>query len=474
VSRRKAALAVAAVLAAAAVVWMLAPARPKAAAKDGHTVYPAKKVLLISIDCLSEREFAEVTAADSGVAVPGLRRLIQDGVWYRFAHAQSPWTAPSHTSMLTGLYPRQNGRDVSYTAMFDRNERASIVPAFRSIADAARSAGIPAHAVTGKGSVSARFGPGQGFQTYSEHARDAFQEIRGSPYDHLSSDVRGVWADARKILEGHRGKRLFAFLHTYDFHDGPGEHPARDWETGHLDREHFKILEWIDRELVQKVIVLTGDHGSNILRKDRKLVHRGLGHYEENLNVPIVLKLPGQARAGATSDALARHLDLSPTILEALGVPFADYRGDGRSLLAVLERGARRGEASFSENDGHTYRRYGLVYEGFKYIRNDDSDRALVDLQNPKFALVLGKPEALRQRYVYPPHGEELYDIAADPWEVKDLVADPAHVRVLAAVRAQMNRILRYGPLYTEKGARPAPTPDPEILKSLRALGYIN
>ena len=80
----------------------------------------------------------------------------------------------------------------------------------------------------------------------------------------------------------------------------------------------------------------------------------------------------------------------------------------------------------------------------------------------------------LRSEYVYPPREEELYDLAADPWETNDLAGRPDRRDLLERARHAMDRIPRFAHLYTEsRSAEPQKKLDPQMIETLRALGYI-
>ena len=67
---------------------------------------------------------------------------------------------------------------------------------------------------------------------------------------------------------------------------------------------------------------------------------------------------------------------------------------------------------------------------------------------------------AIVKRYHVRP-AEELYDLAADPWELKNLAADPRHAEKLKALRADLDAWMKDAGdagLATER-ALPAPQP---------------
>ena len=83
------------------------------------------------------------------------------------------------------------------------------------------------------------------------------------------------------------------------------------------------------------LIVLTADHGETLYEHDCFYDHHGL--YECTLTVPLVFRFPGRVPAGARLDAHTQIQDVTPTILDLLGVD-AGIAFDGRSL-APLWRG---------------------------------------------------------------------------------------------------------------------------------------
>jgi hypothetical protein len=95
------------------------------------------------------------------------------------------------------------------------------------------------------------------------------------------------------------------------------------------------------------VIVVTADHGFawQVGVPTRRSVNPS--NVDELGPVPLFVKRPHQKRA-RVSDVLARTLDVTPTIADALGVPLG-YRADGRSAFSRAVR-ARR-EVSLTTRD---------------------------------------------------------------------------------------------------------------------------
>lgn len=95
------------------------------------------------------------------------------------------------------------------------------------------------------------------------------------------------------------------------------------------DTQLARLLQGIrDRKLDQDtVVVITGDHGEAFGYPHNTFYHSG-NVYEEDVNVPLILWSPSLFPTGQRSSAVGGHVDLSPTILDLLGLPLpADWQG---------------------------------------------------------------------------------------------------------------------------------------------------
>jgi arylsulfatase A-like enzyme len=150
-----------------------------------------------------------------------------------------------------------------------------------------------------------------------------------------------------------------------------------------------KLLAGLERagRYDDALIVLTSDHGEELYD------HGGFSHgytlYDELLRVPLFIKLPGQKEARVV-DEVVSTVDITPTVLDALGLPVPQM--DGRSL-----RGAAAGEPIASADqvfDVHWAKRtiaQGFLRDGWKLtdITSDyqgvRNERLLVNLiEDPK------------------------------------------------------------------------------------------
>jgi tetratricopeptide (TPR) repeat protein len=184
-------------------------------------------------------------------------------------------------------------------------------------------------------------------------------------------------------------------------------------------------------------VVLTADHGE-ALGEHGEATH-GIFAYEATLRVPLIFYAPRLFRPGVVS-APARHVDVLPTVLEALALPVPEGL-PGRSLLPLAA-----GRTAVEATAGTT-----VYFE------------ALSGQLNRGWAPLRGVIRG-RTKYVELPL-PELFELERDPREEHDLA--PGRPRELEELRALLAR-------FRSADRRPEPRPETaEVLDRLRGLGYV-
>jgi N-acetylglucosamine-6-sulfatase len=181
-------------------------------------------------------------------------------------------------------------------------------------------------------------------------------------------------------------------------------------------------------ELDETLIFFTSDNG--YLHGEHRLPNQKVVHYEESSRVPLIVRGPGFP-AGESRKQLVGNIDLAPTIVEAAGAS-AGRVMDGESLTRFAEDPAYRRnrtlviESDFAEVGGTTqliippYHQGVHVYydairtKRFKYVH--------------WFRDVAGNPV---DEY-------ELYDLAADPFEMESLHDSPRHAGIEARLAREL------------------------------------
>ena len=171
--------------------------------------------------------------------------------------------------------------------------------------------------------------------------------------------------------------------------------------------------------------------------------------YDAGVHLPLVIRKPGQ-KPGQTCEAIVSWTDIAPTVLDWSGVkPPANL--PGRSLLPILEEARPAGwDAVYASHQYHEV----TMYYPMRMVRTR-SHKYILNLANaletPHAADIWGSHSwqgilkrgdiMMGQRpvkdFLHRPK-EELYDLSADPAEVKNLAADPASTKVLHDLRGKL------------------------------------
>lgn len=211
------------------------------------------------------------------------------------------------------------------------------------------------------------------------------------------------------------------------------------------DKQVGQIVDRLSREglLENTVIFFMTDHGISHARGKQFL-------YDEGIHVPLVVRGPG-ADKGRVRDDLVEHIDLGATSLALAKIPIP-VGMQSRNLLANDDVPR---EAIFSARDrcDETVDHIRSVRtQRFKYIRNflplrphlqpNRYKDAKPIVQRLRELHELGQLNELTESLLFSPTRppEELYDLVADPYEIKNLADDPAQAETLTMLRGRLDR----------------------------------
>ena len=197
-------------------------------------------------------------------------------------------------------------------------------------------------------------------------------------------------------------------------------HPRHFACNSYSDSQTGRVLAALAELAPDALTVYTSDHGD--MFGSHRLHGKGPCVYEEIAHIPLIFRWPSHVPAGQTSDGPVSHIDLVPTFLEYFGVPIPDLL-QGKSLLAQARQPAHRtNDAVFME-----FNRFELDHDGFGAFA---PIRCVFD---GRYKLALNLLDT-----------DELYDLGADPMELRNRVHDPALAgerdRLHATLLAWMNR----------------------------------
>ena len=326
---------------------------------------------------------------------PHIDALARDGVIFRDCIAQGTYTRISVPSMITGKFPFFTGL---------RMQGGALDSSHITLAEMLQERGYATFTLTN--------------EVWSPSYSQGFQ---GSARRDLSTPERTDLI-LRK-LDDRRDERFFLWLYYWDPHapyippleylqlyqpettsvperlHRPGM-PAAELEDLRQDpRYRQRMIDRYDAEIAyvddgigrvvaklkelglydRTMIVLNADHGESFGE------HQRFGHgstvYDQELKVPLVIKLPASINEGRMITGQVRNVDIMPTVLEACGLSSPEAC-NGRSLLPFLE------EEDAPKLPGVTETHYSDVHllayrhQGEKVIYDLGRDRAwLYDLQ---------------------------------------------------------------------------------------------
>jgi N-acetylglucosamine-6-sulfatase len=181
-------------------------------------------------------------------------------------------------------------------------------------------------------------------------------------------------------------------------------------------------------ELDETLIVFTSDNG--YLHGEHRFPSEKVVPYEESVRVPLLIRGPGFP-AGVKRRQVVGNIDLAPTITELAGatpgrvvdgeslVPFAqdpEHRA-GRSILF---------ESDFDEVEGQHAVVVPPYHEGVNVFYDA--------IRTPRFKYV----HWFRDVHGEPADEYELYDLAADPYEMESLHESPRHAGIMRRLAARL------------------------------------
>jgi arylsulfatase A-like enzyme/Tfp pilus assembly protein PilF len=389
-------------------------------------------VLLVTIDTL--RADALGAYGNARASTPWIDRLAAGGVRFDRAHAHSVLTLPSHASLLSGLYPQDHGvRDnAGFRFPSGRPTLATLLEA-RGYATGAFISAFP---------LDSRFGLARGFGVYDDAFVDAAPRAPLLEQERRGADTVAL---ARRWLDAHAGARTFCWVHLYEPHAPYA--PPEPFASRYRDEPYAgevaaadAALEPLLRPILEAgadghtLVVLTGDHGES-LGEHGEATH-GVFAYEATLRVPLIVYAPAVLARGVVAEE-ARHVDIVPTVLDALGVA-APGGLRGRSLLTLAAgRDSGPPQTTYFESLAPSLNRGWAPLRGI--IRGD---LKYIDLPLP-----------------------ELYDLSADPREARNLVeARSTDARALRELLAASAAAPAQGPRIGETA---------EARARLESLGYV-
>ncbi len=398
---------------------------------EGGTGQRRLNVLLITVDTLRADRLG--CYGNDRVKTPNIDSLARRGAFFRRAFAHATTTLASHASILLGTTPVFHG--------VHDNQNFMVREEFLTLAEHLQNNGYASGAFVGAFPLDSRFGLTQGFDVYD----DNYGTNDSQEFSYVERKAEAVVQKALKWVDGQNGP-WFLWVHCFDPHQR--YNPPEPFKTEYKDAPYDGEVAYVDDALgrlldylrihgleEQTLIVFTGDHGES-LGQHGESTH-GYFAYNSTIGIPLIIDSPGIGPANI--DASVSHIDIFPTVCEALEIEKPAHL-QGYSLLPVMKGRKTPERQIYFESLYPFYSRGWAPLRGF--IQNDIK---FMDSPIP-----------------------ELYDLHEDYNELKNLADSASLETYRTTLAALMEKQAYAGPGAAEQNA------GRQTRENLRSLGYVS
>ncbi len=436
-------------------------------------------ILLISIDTLRYDSLG-INGCDIKNITPNIDKFSKEAINFKSCIAQSPWTLPSHMTMLTSLYPLTHKMD-SPKAL---EKHISVDQSIITLAEMLRNQNYFTAAITEGGLVDSKYGFSQGFITYDDDIKT----------------LKDGFCRLKRLLTKWRKKRFFIFFHTLEVHapyirtqyleklvdkeiinmdqkeelenfiNNPQREKSvrrklKDMEifnkevcknlylagVKYMDSYFGKIVNHLEKlDLLENtMIIFTSDHGEEFGEHNKGAFYdlHFQGLFEVLIKVPLIIYVPNHDNyKGKLVTTLVGIIDIMPTILKYLNIKPIE-RIAGVDILGYVK----------NENNDEIYR---CIFSETHHT-------------NEVYMKAVRTPEA---KYIknysslYKPENEGFYNLKDDPLEQKNLANNSSEQ--YKELRNKLTEFIKWAPEFLK-----LKTTEFELKKEhkqrLKDLGYI-
>ncbi len=395
-------------------------------------------LLVIADDCT----YRDMEVYGGQAKTPHLMKLAEEGMKFTRCFQAAPMCSPTRHCLYTGLYPVKSGAYPNHTMAYDW---------VKSIATYLQGAGYTTH-LSGKTHIqpesvfpfeySKLKGEGNPDPAVFARVLETSSET-GQPFLFIaaSSEPHTPWDKGDPSAYPPAALKLPPVL--VDSPDTREDFSKYLAEITYFDGQVGGLVNLLDQSPHRDntlVIVLSEQGNSFPFAK--------WTCYDAGLASACIARWPDQVKPATISEALVEYVDVTPTFLDAAGVPPPDIL-DGRSFLPVL-----RGETATHKihvfglqttrgivNGSDHYGIRSVRDDRYRYIRNLTPNAVFQNAATSTATfrtwqqMAAGDEHARRLVHDYQHRpAEELYDCETDPWNRTNLIADES----LAAVRDEL------------------------------------
>lgn len=419
-----------------------------ALASNGHAQQQPKQpnILWISTEDMSPHLGCY---GDKVAQTPNIDRLATQGIRFTNVFTTAAISAPCRAGIITGMYQTSIGCMHMRTTSYRRSAENPI-----------EFTAVPPHYV-------------RAFTEYMRTAGYYCTNNNKTDYQFAKDPVpASIWDECSRTAHyRNRPDKSQPFFAVFNW---TGTHESQSWDISKVktDPKSVKLPPyWPDTEIVRRnyakmydniarldsvvgsliselekegeldntIIFFWGDHGDGLPRGKRWL-------YDSGLNIPLIIKFPGNSKAGTVDSRLISSIDFGPTVLSLAGIrvpahmqgiPFlGDQQGEPReAVYAARDRVDESYDMIRSvRNDRYLYIRNYYPNEPYQiwvpYLNRMPIQQEMLRLDAE------GKlTGAQKSWFTYSRPPEELYDVRADPFQLNNIAADARYREVLGNMR---------------------------------------
>ncbi len=193
-----------------------------------------------------------------------------------------------------------------------------------------------------------------------------------------------------------------------------------------IDHHVGKILATLDEAGLtnETIVIYCADHGDFV--GGHGMVEKaaaGQNVYEDILNVPLIIRYPGNKRNGKHTGELVSLVDIYPTLAELIGLrlPEMKYPLQGESMVETLLHGKPMSR---------------------KYFVSESWSQATVITKDCKLGIMLD-PTAIHKSWDFRKFGDMFFVRKSDPLEIDNKIRDNNYRKVIAALRKNYDEFVR-------------------------------
>ncbi|MFD0958029.1 sulfatase family protein [Paenibacillus chungangensis] len=402
----------------------------------------------------------------STVATPALDELAATGVLFEQCFCSAPQCSPSRAALHTGRYPHSNG----VMGLTHGNFRWRLHPDERHIAEILSENGYDTALI--------------GVQHLTEQPEElgyhsVLPQMVAAEAGEAASDYIRKSASSKKpfylevgFFEPHRpfhyggvgpeeAKGVFIPPYIPDSPEARSDFAMLQGAVQTMDKGIAVILDALrDTGLEGHTwVIFTTDHGIAMPRAKGTL-------YDPGLEAALIMRYPQAGLFGGRRiEALIGHVDVVPTMLEALGMDASD-RLHGQSFWPALQGApCRPATEIYAEKTYHNY------YAPMRCIRTE-THKLIVNME---VSVRVDVPGDIQQSPIYPLMLKqflkvrdhiELYDLRNDPWETENLAGKEACLEVEKSLLSKLLHWMED----TDDPILKGPVPSPYYVESVRKL----